>query len=171
MGTKKISKYYSLILLLLLTTSCGITIREYKLNALNGAKIKVTVINNTHEPNLTAMFTKTIEESLIKRGADIVDNDAYYHVLVILNNLKSTAYSYTVLDIAGTYVLQISGSFLIKENEKDTPVSTGVFNISSNYNIKNIVDSEMERAYALRKTATEVAENIYGKLTILPQKP
>jgi len=171
MGTKKISKYYRLILLLLLTTSCGITIKEYKLNALNGSKVKVTVTNNTHEPNITVIFTKTIEESLIKRGADIVDNDAHYYVFVILNNLKSTAYSYTVEDIAGTFVLQISGSFVIKQNEKDTPLSIDVFNISSNYNIKNIVDSEMGRAYALKKIATEVAENIYGKLAILPQKP
>jgi hypothetical protein len=171
MGTQKISKYYCLILLFLLTTTCGITIREYKLNAINGTKIKVTVTNNTHEPNLTAMFTKTIEESLIKRGAVVVDNDAHYNVIVILNNLKSTAYAYTVEDIAGTYVLQISGSFFIKVKQKDTPVSTGVFNISSNYNIKNIINSELERANALKKTAIEVAENIYGKLAILPQKP
>lgn len=169
MGSQKAYKYYCLIFLFFLT-SCGISVREYKLNSLKDESIKISVVNKTHEPNITSLFTKTIEERLIKRGAKIVDNNENYEVVVFLADIKNRAVSYTSSDIVGAYVIQIIGSYSIKEKNKNTPVATGVFNISNNYNIRSIVDSEIERANALKKSANEIAESIYGKLAILPQK-
>lgn len=171
MGTQKTCKYYCLILFLLFFASCGITVKEYKINNIKDWKIKITLINKTHEPSLSSLFIKNVEEHLIKRGASIVDGDEDYEVTIVLNTLKTQAIAYTIKDIIGAYIIQVSGIYTIKEKDKNTPATSGVFNISSNYNIKNIVESEVERSKALKKSATEVAESIYGKLAILSKKP
>lgn len=171
MGTQKVSKYYCIILFFLFLSSCGITIKEYKLNNIKDWKIKISIINKTHEPSLTGLFIKNIEEKLIKRGALIVDDSEDYEVTLILNTLKTQAVTYTAKDIIGANVIQVAGVFTIKAKHKNTPDSSGVFNISNNYYIKNIVDGEIERSKALNKSAAEVAESIYGKLAILVKKP
>ncbi len=171
MGTRKISKYYCIIIFLLFFASCSITIKEYKLKDVKDWKIKISVINKTHEPALTSLFIKNIEEKLIKRGAFIVDKDEDCEITVILNTLKTQAVAYTSKDIIGANIIQITGAFTIKTKNKNTPDSYGVFNISNNYEIKNIIESERERNYALTKAAREASESIYGKLVTLSVRP
>lgn len=171
MGAQKACKYYCLILFLLFFVSCGVTVKEYKINNIKDWKIKISLINKTHEPSLSSLFIKNVEEHLIKRGALIVDGDEDYEVTIVLNTLKTQAVAYTVKDIIGAYIIQVSGIYSIKAKNKNTPETSGVFNISNNYNVKDIVESEIERSKALKKSATEVAESIYGKFAILPKKP
>ncbi|MCX7770157.1 MAG: hypothetical protein N2202_03645 [Proteobacteria bacterium] len=171
MGSEKTCKYYLLILIIFLSISCGITIREYKTNDIKNQRIKISLLNKTHEPTVSTTFIKTIEEHLIKRGALIVDYGEDYEVTVVLTSVKTQAVAYTVKDVIGANMIQISGIYSIKDKNKNTPDSSGVFNISNNYNIKDIVESEIERSRAIQKSATEVAEIILGKIAILPEKP
>lgn len=172
MGTQKACKYYCLIALLLFLSAC-VTIKEYKPTSLNGLKIKVSVKNLSFEPKITAVFTKTIEDRLARRGAIIVDKEEVYEVIVTINNIKTNALAYTSADVIGAYSVQISGAFSIVShgNEKaNTPVVTGVFNPIYHYTVKNVIESENERTKAIEKSAVETAESIYGKLFILPER-
>lgn len=162
------------VVLCLYLSACGITVKEYKLRNLSGVNLRVHIVNNTYEAGAAYAFKTAIEEKIVKKGGNIVEQGEDYEVRVTLREIKMKPVSFTKSDIANVYNLEIKGAYKIssiKGGETKTAV-TDNFSRPYSYAVSGVEQTEINRQLIIEQAAREIADTIADRVAImLPAAP